>query len=47
MDQDCRLCIEPEKMYSCGHCDNPVEQEKTDALECAEGSSHENDKASF
>ncbi len=39
MKQGHRLCIEPRKMYSCGHCDNSAKQEKADALECVEGSS--------
>ena len=34
-------------MYSCDQYDNPVKQEKADAPEFAEGSSPENDKASF
>ena len=46
MDQDCRLCIEPRKMYSCGHCDNLVKREKADVFEQTEGNSPECDMAS-
>jgi hypothetical protein len=40
MDQGCRLCIEPRKMYSCGHWITSQEG-KADALDAAEGSSPE------
>jgi hypothetical protein len=46
VDQGYRVCIEPRKMYNCGHRINLYLQGKADSLDALEGSSPECDMAS-